>query len=269
MATKKEATDVAVDQKNELAVGGFEDYAGSGFENTSQDDYSIPFIGILQALSPQVQENDALRPGMIVNTVTGDVYESKTGFSFVPVTTLHNVVEFRPRDTGGGFVGVHDINSPVVVAAKNASTEYGSWKTPEGNELIETFNLYGMLIDNEGNGCEVVLAFSGSKIKKYKGFLTKAKMIQFQRADGSRFPAPLFAHRYRFTTVLEKNTKGNFFNWNIAFDGEDARAARLSPDSTLVQRAVSFQQLLADGLAQANYTAAGNDAAGQTDEAPF
>lgn len=271
---KKEtpATEVAVKEENTAVAeyGAYADFAGSGFENQTNEDYSIPFMQVLQALSPQLQENDALRAGMIVNTVTGEIFDGKEGFAFVPAITQHLYVEWKPRSAGGGFVGIHQIESEVVAHAKAASTEYGKYSTPEGNDLIETFYVYGIVVDNDGNEGQAVLAFSSTKIKKYKGWMTKAKTIQIQLPDGRRIPAPLFAHRYRLKSVSEKNNKGQFHNWEIAFDGTNAVEARLLPNNPLFQAAVSIKNLIEQGKARAAYESQtpGADSEGEQGAAP-
>ncbi|XAO53891.1 hypothetical protein [Pseudomonas phage Max] len=264
--TDSKTTDVAVKEQNTAMAeyGAYADYAGAGFENQTSDDYSIPFLQILQALSPQLQENDSLRQGMILNTVTGEVWDGKKGIAFVPATTQHVYVEWKPRDAGGGFVGIHEVNSDLVNHAKAASAEYGKYSTPDGNELIETFYVYGIALDDDGNASEAVLAFSSTKIKKYKGWMTKAKTIQIPLPDGRRIPAPLFAHRYRLKTVSEKNNKGQFFNWDaIAFDGANAQEARLLPDDPLFQSAVNIKSMIEQGKARAAYE---SQAPGSADE---
>ncbi len=258
MATKKQdevqGTELAEAQNTAIAnAADYEAYAGAGFENQTAADYAIPFIQILQALSPQLQENDALRQGMIVNTVTGEVFDGKKGIAFVPATTQHVYVEWKPRDAGGGFVGVHQPNSDLVRHCV-ANQEFGKYSTPEGNDLIETFYVYGVVLPGDGSASEAVLAFSSTKIKQYKGWMTKAKTIQIPLPDGRRIPAPLFAHRYRLKTVSEKNNKGQFFNWDaIAFDGENAQQARLLPNDPLFQAAVNVKSMIDQGTARAAY----------------
>lgn len=258
MATKKQdeaqGTDLAEVQNSAVAAAAdYEAYAGAGFENQTSDDYAIPFIQILQALSPQIQENDSLRQGMIVNTVTGESFDGKAGIAFVPATTQHTYVEWKPRDAGGGFVGVHQPNSELVRHCV-ANQEFGAFSTPEGNDLIETFYVYGVVLPPDGSASEAVLAFSSTKIKKYKGWMTKAKTIQIQLPDGRRFPAPLFAHRYRLKTVLEKNKHGQFYNWDlIQFDGANAMEARLPPSDPVFQMAVNVKEMIEQGTARAAY----------------
>lgn len=236
--------------------GAYEEFAGAGFENQTSDDYSIPFLHILQALSPVLQERDDLKQGMIINTVTGEAFPAKDGIAFVPATTQHQFIEFRPRDAGGGFVGAYETNDPMVKAAVEAAVEFGKYSTPDGNELIETFQVYGIAITPSGDSMEAVIGFSSSKIKKYKAWMTKAKTIQIPLPDGRRIPAPLFSHRYRLKTVVEKNPKGTFSNWDISFDGENATAARLLPNDPLFQQALAIKGLLDSGKARAAHESA-------------
>ena len=243
---------------NIVAAAAYADFAGQGFENQTADDYSIPFMTVLQALSPQLLPeagNDHLKQGMIYNTVTGDYYSGKDGIVFVPSSTRHEFIEFKPRESGGGFVGRHDIDSPIVSDAKARAVDYGKFSTPDGNELIETFAVYGVVVGPDGSLTDAVIAFSSSKIKKYKAWMTKAKTIQLDLGNGRRIPAPLFAHKYRLKTVSEKNSKGSFYNWDISFDGANAVEARLAPDNELFQQAYHLKGLLDSGAARANYEA--------------
>lgn len=246
-------------------ASAYEQYAGSGFENQTSDDYAIPFLQVLQGLSPQLQENDDLKQGMIINTVTGESFSAKDGIAFVPATTSHLFVEWKPRDAGGGFVGTHEVNSEIVKHCVDTQ-DFGKFTTPEGNDLIETFYVYGVAIMPDGESIQAVLAFSSTKIKKYKAWMTKAKTIQIDVGNGRRIPAPLFAHRYRLKTVSEKNTKGQFFNWDIGFDGPNALACRIAPSDPAFQAAVGIKELLDSGKARAAYESqtpgSGDDAEG-------
>lgn len=251
------STAVAAAASTAVAVAGddYAAYAGSGFENQDASDYAIPFLAILQALSPQIanaDENSPFRQGQIINSVTGEFWSGKDGVVFIPSTTQHVQVEWKPREAGGGLVAIHELNSDFVkqVKEKNGNA-FGTLPTPDGNELIETFYVYGVAVDKDGNEFEAVISFSGTKIKAYKGWMTKAKTIQLELGDGRRIVAPLFAHRYRITTVSEKNNKGQFFNWVVGFDGDTAKDCRLAPSSPLFLKAVAIKKLIEDGKARA------------------
>ncbi|MGH2567286.1 MAG: hypothetical protein ACRDGA_03030, partial [Bacteroidota bacterium] len=59
------------------------DGADTGFENVRTDDIAIPFLRILQSLSPQVKKGadriEGAEEGDILNTVTKAVHKSESG----------------------------------------------------------------------------------------------------------------------------------------------------------------------------------------------
>lgn len=238
------------------AAFDYSDYAGQGFESHTRDDYAVPFLGVLQSNSPLVESNAEARPGMLVNTVTQQLFAGKEGTVFIPVDTVHNVLEWKPRDAGGGFVAAHALDSAFIAKVKDEQ-EFGKWKTIKGdiksNDLIETFSVYGIHVDENGSAEQMVISFSSTKIKTYKRWMTKARTVQVAVAGGRRINPPLFAHKYRITTVSEKNSKGSFYNFNIDFDGGSSEKCRLPTNGPLFQTAVSFFELLKEGGIKAAY----------------
>ena len=246
MATKKaaadEATAVATQGTTAMAsYSGYEDMESSGFENQDNRDYALPFLTILQGLSPQLEENKALRQGLLFNSVTGEAFDGDEGVRFIPCATKHSFIEYKPRKQGGGFVAEHKLDSEVV---KNCleTQEFGKYSVGE-NELVETYQVFG-IIDGDDGPCHAAISFKSMAIKKFKGWMTQARTIQIQLESGKRINAPLFSHVYRLRTIAEKNAKGSFYNWNIKFDGENAAACRLAPDSELVQMAVALNKVV-------------------------
>ncbi len=248
--------EVAKAASKEIATAGYEGFEGAGFENQSAEDYTVPFIQILQALSPQVEEGDQ-KSGEILNTVTGEIVTGKEGVVFIPATTKHEFVEWVPRKKGGGFVGTHEPNSPMVMDCR-ANQDFGVYATPADNDLLETFYVYGIVVDSSGDAEQAVIAFTSTKIKKYRIWMTKAKTIQLQLPDGRRIVAPLFSHKYRLTSVQEKNSEGTYYNWAITFDGANAQEARLAPDDPMFLAAVAIKELIDTGSAHAAYEAQNN-----------
>lgn len=250
-------------------------YEGQGFESHTRDDYAVPFLGVLQSNSPLVETNAEARPGMLVNTVTQQLYSGKEGVVFVPVDTTHNVLEWKPRNAGGGFVAAHLMDSDIVKKAQDEQ-EFGKWKSVKGvetsNDLIETFAVYGILVDDKGVSEQAIISFSSTKIKTYKRWMTKARTVQVQLPNGRRINPPLFAHKFRITSLSEKNAKGSFFNFNIDFDGGSAEKARIPTSDALFQSAVSFFEVLKSGGIKAAYDSqkdAGSVAAEDEGDVPF
>lgn len=270
MAKNDKALAVTADQEKALAMAQeYAEYAGGGFENQTGDDYKLPLLKVLQPISPELNDNTDLKQGQIYNPVTGDAFDGKTGIVFVPAVTKHEFIEFVPRSAGGGYVGVHEIGSDLVCDCV-AKQPFGAYKSPAGNDLTETFSVFGIQVLPDSSHVECVIAFTKSKVKKYKAWMSKAKTIQIALPEGRRIPAPLFAHRYRLTTVQEKNNLGTFYNWNVTFDGADALAARLPTTDAAFQSAVAIRGLLADGKARAAYeTAAEPERAVGEKEIPF
>lgn len=234
----------------------YSEYAGQGFESHTRDDYAVPFLGVLQSNSPLLENNATARAGMIVNTVTNETYDGKKGVLFIPVDTQHMVIEWKPRLQGGGFVAQHPLDAPVVVKAK-AEQEFGKYKTVKGdeksNDLIETFSVYGIFVAEDGTTEQMIISFASTKIKIYKRWMTKARTIQVALPDGRRINPPLYAHKYRITSVAEKNAKGSFYNFNIDFDEGNAEKCRLPTNSSLFQAGKAFFELLKTGNIKAAY----------------
>lgn len=263
-----------------MAPVDYGDYGAAGFEDMGRDDFAIPFLHILQPTSPITMEREDARPGMILNTVSGDIYPSEkaknaAGVTFVPCYRQHVFVEWKPRDEkggGGGYVATHEVDAEVVLKAK-AEQKFGEYKV-NGNDLVETFYVYGIQVKPDGLFEPCVAAFVSTKIKPYKNWMTRLNMIRVPGPGGRPIQPPLFAHKCVLQTILEKRDAGQSFNFVIDFEGGNAVEARIDPKSDLFQEAANFYQLSKDGIAKPNYTApaaqeAGAKPAGIDDEIPF
>lgn len=231
--------------------------AGAGFENQTQADISIPFLKVLQGLSPEVTKYNAAKPGMLFNTVTEEVSSSVT---FVPATTRHVYVEWKPRSEGGGFIAEHQVNSPVVTKAQGESQKFGEYFVGK-NELVETFYVYGMLLDENGDPSgPAILGFTSTKIGPYKKWNTRINMFQIKTADGRKVRPPLFAHSVKLTTEIEHRAKGDSFNVVLNPAKGDVAASLLPPGHPALEAAKSLRDMVQSGGARAAYeTAGGSD----------
>ena len=79
-------TEVAAQQASTaLAImSDLEQDAGAGFDGMTQEDYALPFLRLLTSTSPEVGEIDGALPGMMLNSVTGEVFDGKKGIAVVP-----------------------------------------------------------------------------------------------------------------------------------------------------------------------------------------
>lgn len=209
--TPKEPTKALAPQAAPGAVAlpfDFGELAGEGMDNMTSADQAVPFIRILQALSPEVAKKDSkiegAASGMFIDSVSNELREE---LIFVPCLTEHLYVEWRPRNQGGGFVGRHELHSGVDRQARR--NEKGKLVLANGNELVETFYVAVLLLDEPDATMPsgfAMLAFTSSGIQPYKKSIGELR----------KFPgAPLFAHRLRATTEEQSNSEGTWSNWVI------------------------------------------------------
>ena len=101
------------------AISTFDDTllsGGTGLEDTTTEDFAIPFIRVLQPMSPQLQRQhgsyvEGAKAGDLYNTVTGESYDGEKGISIVPCAYNKKYIEWIPREKGGGLVNAnHDIS---------------------------------------------------------------------------------------------------------------------------------------------------------------
>lgn len=272
-----------------LMVIDYGDDAGAGLANIERDEIRIPMFRVLQSNSPQCQPVEAggtegAKAGMIFNTVTGEMFDGKEGLLFIPVDRDHNFVEYVPRDEGGGFVGVHDPHDTHILDMRDAQGKFGKLKSRSDalgkpTEIVETFYLFGMLVDAEGTLVCGVVPFTSTQISKYQAFMTRYMSIKYPNSKGDKITPPLWAHKWWLRTVYQTNKKGSFFGWLVVLETEPAIQSRMRLDDPLYQQGKAFYEMLKSGAAsidrEADQRAGGMDEGGGTsaggpdDEIPF
>jgi hypothetical protein len=243
----------------------YADMAGAGMEGVDASDQLIPFLRILHYACPQVTEGDpayidGARPGMILNTATGEILDGKAGGLFIPVSRDHTFVEYVPRDAGGGFVGVWPLSDPRIAQMKAKQGNFGKLVTANSNELSETFSLYGLFLPHGSTEVwRVVVGFTSTQIKKYKMLTTRLVGLL-----GTPPKYPMWAFKWQLASQPESNKKGKFFGYRFTlFDGSPA-TAMMKPNDPLVTAAHAFYTQVRAGEAQANYD--GVEAEGSSSE---
>ena len=235
-------------------VGPVHDYgqdAGQGFENQTSADIAIPFISILQAMSKPVQnEVEGAKAGKLYNSVTGEIYDE---ILFVPATTQHTYKEWVPIDDGGGFVGTHQLNSDLVrETLASAETMFQAHKLSNGHELIEAFDMFGVMVTEDGDVLgPAVLGFSSTAIKRYKGINTRLQSFQLKQPDGRKVKPPLYAHLLRVKTFLDQSPQFKWHNWEIEPANRDILNSLMSPEDARYQAGQEMHEMVKSGRAYA------------------
>lgn len=251
MAGKRKKKDdaIAAPENTDLDTFDYGDDAGSGHENIDQSHYQIPFLVLLQKISPQCEDEDSgHKPGMIWNSVSEESVSGSDGLVFVPVKVDRKFVEWRPRDAGGGFVGHHEPSSDLVKHAVATAERFGKNKTTDGNDLVETYYVYAVLENGDG----VLIAFTSTKIKAYRRWISRLSKIRVGKNRDQK--PPLWAFRTRVTSAKRQNEQGTYYVFDLAFaEKDDAKSSLIAPDSDLFQAGKTFAAMIAKGAVEVNY----------------
>ena len=227
-------TTTAVAKPASTAVGAalnFEADAGAGLEGADKDSYAIPFLIVLQPLSPVVVDKTVpgAEAGMIMNSVTQELY-GREAF-FVPVAFQRRFVRWQSRKKGGGFKGEMSAAEAAKTRAEGGVNELenrlfipepdGSINPELSDKLADTRNHFGILLRTADDdfGTPMVLALASTGIRVSKNFLSRIESIKLQRQDGTRYTPPSFSHIYRIGTEQKKNDSGTWFLPTITLIG--------------------------------------------------
>jgi hypothetical protein len=214
------------------AAINFEDDAGKGVEGVDTESQAIPFLAVLQPLSPAVADElvAGAKPGMIMNTVTNELFSE---IVVVPVSFQRRMVQWAPRKKGGGFKGEH-----MPIAVESGELGYkavggGSYFIvgEDGKELsyLEARDAHDMLKDTrshfviavkpDGTFFPALMPLSSTQIKKSKKWISMILGVQMKRGDGSLYNPASFSHSYRIGTVKESNDQGSWFGVTVDANG--------------------------------------------------
>ena len=251
-------TDVAVKKENAVALNSmFEEDALSGFEGMNQDDFALPFLRLLTNTSPEVGDVEGAMPGMIYNTVTGDLYDGKKGIEVVPCAYVRQYIEWAPRGSGSGApVAMYPATSDVL---SRTHREPGDNKDylDNGNYIENTANHYVMVIRDDGTPEPALISMKSTQLKKSRKWNSMMQSVKVAGKNGL-FTPPMYSQVYRLTTVAESNDKGKWFGWEVE---------RVGPveDASVYQAAKAFATSVNAGDVKVKH----QDEAAETGNTPF
>ena len=209
------AREVAVKGNTAVALANtFEDDASAGFGAMNQEDFALPFLRLLTNTSPEVGEVDGALPGMVYNSVTGQLYDGKKGIIVIPCAYVRQYIEWAPRGSGsGGPVQIYPATSDVL---SKTHREPGDNKDylDSGNYIENTANHYLMVIGEDGNSSPALVVMKSTQLKKSRKWNSMMMSVKLPGKNGQYTP-PMYSQLYRLSTVGESNDKGKWFGWEI------------------------------------------------------
>ncbi len=225
--------------------------SGKGFEEASRDAFAIPFLNILQDLSPQVKKKmagyvEGARPGQFYQTVTQGLYDQVT---VIPCHFSQVFIEWIPRNkqTSGnktGFVATYDAVEGSA-KAKFAVRQEGKLVLPNGNELQDTREHYVLQILPDGSTQAALIALKSSGLKVSRRWMSQMQTATIEIA-GKIIPAPMFAFSYTLGSEEEANEQGSWYQWTVS------NRQRIT-DVEVYRRAKLFGASMAQGKVKVNY----------------
>ena len=171
------------------------DSAGQGMESIGVEDMQIPFLRLLQPLSPQLLKTDAkyikgASAGDIFNTVTGQFWEADAGLTVLVCAYTTKFLEFQLREAGGGFMGELEAGHPDIRKTERVGANE---MLPSGNELVRVAQFLVLGVDKD----------------------TKMAGLKIMPPEKGLFTPPMWAVPWKLTTVQESNDKGSWFNFAV------------------------------------------------------
>lgn len=204
----------------------------TGFENVAAQDLGIPFLMILQAMSPEVNRSDAdyeskkikgAQPGSIINTVAREVYyqPDENPMLLIPCGYDRKWIEWKPRTKGGGFVKPHADERIMEQTTKDPET--GNDTLRNGNIIRATAYFFVLVAEIQGVKCpepiRAVIGMSSTQLRNARIWLNIMYSIKMPKAGGGQFTPPMFSHFYAVGTKPESNEKGSWMGWKIESAG--------------------------------------------------
>lgn len=181
----KKETEIVVEAKT-TAMGmpaAFAEFAGMGAENIGQKDVKLPFLKIIEGMSPYLKQGtdeyiDEAKIGDIVNSATKELFTNKTSGAFIiPIITKKLFTEWMDRNNSesiGRPVSYRE--TPAGADEIEITTDRGAkrkvLRLPNGNDLSETQYCYGLLVDKDLTVTPVMISMSSTRLSSARDLMT-------------------------------------------------------------------------------------------------
>ena len=225
----------------------FEGDAAKGLGTIGQEDLALPFLKILGQLSPEVNKRDGkyvegAEPGMIYNSVSGDLYDGVKGIDVIPCFYKLEYIEWKDRGEGPGApVAIYDSSSDIMSKTK-PDANYKD-RLPNGNYIEKTASHF--VIVSGDSPSTALISMKSTQLKISRKWNSMMSGIKMKGANGMFTPAS-FSHIYKLKTTQMSNDKGTWFGWEVSKVGPVT-------DKGLYDQAKSFSENISKGSVKAKH----------------
>ena len=225
----------------------FEEDAAKGLGKIGQEDLALPFLKILGQLSPEVNKRDGkyvegAEPGMIFNSVSGDLYDGVKGIDVIPCFYKLEYIEWKDRGDGPGApVAIYDSSSDIMSKTK-ADANYKD-RLPNGNYIEKTASHFVIITGDSPS--TALISMKSTQLKISRKWNSMMSGIKLKGKNGLYTPAS-FSHIYKLKTTQMSNDKGTWFGWEVSKVGPITEAS-------IYQQAKSFSESISKGAVKAKH----------------
>ena len=225
----------------------FEEDAAKGLGKIGQEDLALPFLKILGQLSPEVNKRDGkyvegAEPGMIFNSVSGDLYDGVKGIDVIPCFYKLEYIEWKDRGEGPGApVAIYDSSSDIMSKTK-PDANYKD-RLPNGNYIEKTASHF--VIVSGDSPSTALISMKSTQLKISRKWNSMMSGIKMKGANGMFTPAS-FSHIYKLKTTQMSNDKGTWFGWEVSKVGPVT-------DKGLYDQAKAFSENISKGSVKAKH----------------
>ena len=230
-----------------LPANMFEEDAAKGLGAIGHEDLALPFLKILGQLSPEVNKRDGkyvegAEPGMIFNSVSGELYDGVKGVDVIPAFYKLEYIEWKDRGEGPGApVAIYDSSSDIMSKTK-ADANYKD-RLPNGNYIEKTASHFVIITGDSPS--TALISMKSTQLKISRKWNSMMSGIKLKGQNGLYTPAS-FSHIYKLKTTQMSNDKGTWFGWEVSKVGPIT-------DASIYQQAKSFSESISKGAVKAKH----------------
>ena len=214
--TTKQETSITKRDTSGASITMFEADANQGAQNITQDDLALPFLKVLGQLSPEVNTKNAkyvsgAQPGMILNTVSNELYDGTKGINVLPVFYKRQYIEWQDRgESKGAPVHIYEAGDDIPQTTRDKSNKD---RLANGNYLENTASHYVIVLGDSPS--TALISMKATQLKISRKWNSMMMGIKLQGKNGL-FTPPTYSHIYKLKTVQMSNDKGTWFGWDVS-----------------------------------------------------
>ena len=180
-------------------------------------------------------------PGMIINTVTNEIYDGESGIDVVPVHYKRQYIEWQDRgESQGAPVKIYEAGDDLPSTTRD---KFNKDRLANGNYLENTASHFVVVLGN--NPATALISMKATQLKVSRKWNSMMMGIKMQGKNGL-FTPPTYSHIYQLSTVQMSNDKGTWFGWDVSKVGPVT-------DKAIYDMAKSFAESVGKGEVQAKH----------------